>query len=118
MTGVRLVVVEDWRPAPRRPLVLEAGDVVRVGEHDTEWTSYLWCTGPDGTGGWIPQDYLVEREDGTATITVGYSTVELPVRSGDVVSGFQTAGAWTWCVAEDGAAGWLPNRILGTPQRS
>jgi len=117
MTGVPLVVLEAWHPVPRRPLVLEAGDVVRMGERDTEWTAYLWCTGPDGTGGWVPRDYLVAEDDGSATVTVGYSTVELAAETGDVVSWYQTEGAWTWCVDAEGTAGWLPNRILGRLQR-
>ena len=52
-------------------------------------------------------------EDGTATSTVGYSTAELTVEVDAVVTGFQTAGDWTWCVADDGAEGWVPNRALG-----
>jgi len=114
MTGVLLVVVEDWDPAPRRPLVLRPGDQVTRGERDTEWTSYVWCTAQDGTGGWVPQDYLVIAEDGTssATVTVDYSTAELSAGVGDVVAGYQTAGDWTWCVDGEGRAGWLPNRAL------
>ena len=113
MTGIRLLVIEAWQPAYRQPLVLYAGDRVTVGKHDTEWTSYRWCTNEAGTGGWVPHDYLVMDEDGTATSTVGYSTAELTVEVDAVVTGFQTAGDWTWCVADDGAEGWVPNRALG-----
>ena len=59
MTGIRLVVVEAWHPDDRKPLILKEGDHVEVGHHDTEWTAYRWCTGEDGTSGWVPLDYLV-----------------------------------------------------------
>jgi len=114
MTGIRLVVVETWQPAYRRPLILRAGDRIKVGQHDTEWTSYRWCTDEAGTGGWVPHDYLVMEDDGiTATTTVDYSTVELSVEADSLVTGFQAAGDWTWCVSDDGAEGWVPNRALG-----
>ncbi len=112
MTGILLIVVEAWEPAPRRPLVLTAGDRVTVGDRDTEWTAYLWCLGSDGSGGWVPQDFLVMADDGTATVTADYSTVELAVKVGDVVAGYQSAGNWTWCVDQHGRAGWVPNRAL------
>jgi len=115
MTGVEFLVIESWDPAPRRPLVLKRGDRVAVGNRDTEWTSYLWCAGPDGTGGWVPQEYLAMDDDATATVTVDYSTVELAVAPGDVVSGYQTTGNWTWCVAGDGGSGWVPNKALSRP---
>lgn len=112
MTGIRLLVVETWKPAYRRPLILTEGDRVKVGQHDTEWTSYRWCTNEAGTGGWVPHDYLVMDEDGTGVSTVNYSTAELSVEADAVVIGFQSAGDWTWCVADDGAEGWVPNRAL------
>lgn len=112
MTGIRLLVVEAWHPADRRPLVLSEGDRVTVGRHDTEWTSYRWCIAADRTGGWVPLDYLVIDDDGTATVTAAYSTAELGVEVDAVVSGYQSAGDWTWCVADDGTAGWVPNRAL------
>jgi hypothetical protein len=112
MTGIRLLVVEAWHPAYRRPLILSAGDRVTVGHQDTEWTSYRWCTNEAGTGGWVPHDYLVMEEDGTAIATANYSTAELTVEADAVVTGFQAAGDWTWCVADDGAEGWVPNRAL------
>lgn len=112
MTGIHLLVIESWDPAPRRPLTLKPGDRLTVGDRDTEWTAYLWCISSDGTGGWVPQDYLVIADDGTATATADYSTVELAVNVGDVVAGYQSAGNWTWCVSEDGRAGWVPNRAL------
>jgi uncharacterized protein YraI len=112
MTGISLLVVETWQPAYRRPLVLSAGDRVTVGQQDTEWTSYRWCTNEAGTSGWVPHDYLVMEEDGTATSTVHYSTAELSVDVDAVVTGFQAAGDWTWCVADSGAEGWVPNRAL------
>ncbi len=117
MTGIRLLVVEAWHPAYRKPLVLSAGDNVNVGHHDTEWTVYRWCTNEEGATGWVPLDYLVFEDDGSATASAGYSTVELKVEPDDVVAGYQSAGDWTWCVAGDGSQGWVPNRALSrTPE--
>jgi hypothetical protein len=112
MTGISLIAVEAWEPAPRRPLVLHPGDRVTVGDRDTEWTAYLWCTARNGASGWVPQDYILMADDGSATATIEYSTIELPVEIGDIVSGYQSAGNWTWCVDDEGRAGWVPNRAL------
>ena len=112
MTGIRLLVVEAWHPAYRQPLVLSAGDHVSVGHHDTEWTAYRWCTNEAGARGWVPLDYLVFEDDGSAKASAAYSTVELQVEVDDVVAGYQSAGDWTWCVAGNGSQGWVPNRAL------
>ena len=87
MTGMRLRVIEEWAPADRKPLVLHEGDRVKVGHHDTEWTAYRWCTGDDGSTGWVPLDYLVIDEYGDGTVTVDYSTAELSVKVDDLVAG-------------------------------
>lgn len=112
MTGIEYRVDESWHPADRKPLVLSAGDRVTVGHRDAEWTSYEWCVAADGTGGWVPHDYLHIEENGDATIVVDYSAAELRVEAGDVVMGYQSTGGWTWCVGADGSAGWVPNRVL------
>jgi len=96
------------------PLVVEVGDVVRVGEQSIEWPAFVFVTSPAG-GGWVPERFLTEdRPD--AVVRVRYDTTELPADPGDrftVVQRDDESG-WWWCRDRSGAEGWLPAMVLET----
>ena len=111
MTGIRLLVVEAWHPADRKPLILKEGDHVKVGHHDTEWTAYRWCTGDDGTSGWVPLDYLVIDEYGGGTVTVDYRLVRLELidRSDENPADLR----WVWLPVVAGTAVGIGLGVIG-----
>jgi len=115
MTGSRRRAVDKWDPSDREPLVTSAGDVVTVGRRDTDWPGFLWCTDGAGVAGWVPEEILVLLEDERARLTEDYSAVELAVKAGDEVEAVRSVAGWHWSVADNGDAGWLPEKVL-TPE--
>jgi hypothetical protein len=107
-------LTDDWEAPPGPPLALEPGDMVAVGERAAEWPSYLRCTAPDGTAGWVPEEVLeVRGRRGTARR--GYTTRELTAPAGARVEALWYMAEWWWCRDGAGNEGWLPERVLGSP---
>ena len=87
-------VVVDYRGPYPDPIVMKAGEKLRVGERDDAWA---WCTGSSGKSGWASTSYI--RQDGDAgTALRDYSAVEPTVQTGE-------ESGWVW--ARD-QLGWVP----------
>lgn len=108
----RYVVTAD-HTIPKRPaLVLVPGEVVQVGEQDTQWPAFVFVTAPRGTG-WVPSRHI-DITGSQGTVRLGYDTTELPASTGecvDVVLDDPESG-WSWCRNADGHEGWIPHRVL------
>jgi Variant SH3 domain len=46
-------VTTDYRAAYPDPIVMSAGETLRVGEIDPEDAGWVWCTGRTGKSGWV-----------------------------------------------------------------
>lgn len=97
----------------RPPLKLAAGDVVRVGERDTEWPAFVFVTCAAGSG-WVPSRHLSAAE-GEAEVVTAYDTTELPTSAGEVLEVIEVddESGWCWCRSTTGREGWVPTRTLG-----
>jgi hypothetical protein len=104
-------VITAWKASRADPIRLEADDPVIVGRRDETWPDYRWCTGPDGREGWVP-DAIVEEGPAGWVAARGYSAAELTVATGDTVEAIEFLADWWWCRADDGAQGWVPDRVL------
>ncbi|MGH2517108.1 MAG: SH3 domain-containing protein [Ktedonobacterales bacterium] len=71
-----------------------------------EWV-WVWCTGPDGSSGWVPDAYI-ERTGENAIIRRDYDAAELTVQAGAEVVVEREESGWFWCVTRQGACGWIP----------
>lgn len=109
---MRYVLAADHEIPERAPLVVSPGDVVQVGERDTEWPAFVFVTAPLGTG-WIPARHI-DIDGPFGIVRVGYDPTELPASAGeqvDVVRDDSESG-WSWCRNADGREGWIPHRVL------
>ncbi|HEX6506587.1 MAG TPA: SH3 domain-containing protein [Chloroflexota bacterium] len=95
----------------RDSIVLKAGDVIAVGERDTEWPEFVWCTSRDGKTGWVPESAF-ERHGATGIAARDYTAAELSVQIGDVLTVEEEVGGWCWCVNSRGERGWVPGDHL------
>jgi hypothetical protein len=106
---VPTAVVREAHDIPERdPIRVEVGDVVEVGDRDTEWPAFVFITGEAG-GGWVPSRHL-SAETGTATVETAYDTTELPTLIGEELEILEedSPSGWLWCRAPDGREGWVP----------
>ncbi len=110
--AVGYVLTADHGIPERAPLVTQPGDIVQVGERDTEWPAFVFVTASRGAG-WVPARYI-DIDGSVGTVRVGYDTTELPAVMGesvDVVEDDAESG-WSWCRNSDGREGWVPHRVL------
>jgi ribosomal protein S18 acetylase RimI-like enzyme len=96
----------------RAPLQVAVGDVVQVGERDTEWPEFVFVTATSGTG-WIPARHL-EIDGERANVRAAYDTTELPTVAGELLAILRRddLSGWLWCQAETGREGWVPSRTV------
>ena len=106
------MLIADHEIPERPPLVVRPGDVVQVGDRDTEWPAFVFVAASHGTG-WVPARHL-DVDGPVGVVRAGYDTTELPAVTGetvDVVEDDPESG-WSWCRNADGREGWIPHRVL------
>ena len=89
------------------PIILREGDVVEVGQTDTTWPSFVWCTTSAGASGWVPDAYL-QREGSRARARRDYEATELTICGGEELAIEDEIGGWLWCRNRRGEYGWVP----------
>ena len=104
-------VISEYRSAYPAPLVLRAGDELAVGEKESPWAGWLWCTDPAGKSGWVPEAYVARTGD-TCTLLCDYDATELTVHAGEELISGQEASGWFWCTNREGQSGWVPAEHL------
>ncbi|WP_254773627.1 SH3 domain-containing protein [Plantibacter sp. MMLR14_011] len=110
--AVRCVLIADHEIPERPPLTVRPGDVVQVGDRDTEWPAFVFVTASHGTG-WVPARHL-DVDGSVGVVRAGYDTTELPAVTGDTVDVVEDdpESGWSWCRNADGREGWIPHRVL------
>jgi uncharacterized protein YgiM (DUF1202 family) len=100
--------ITDYLSPYTDPLAFSAGEELTVGEKESEWPGWVWCTNRAGKGRWVPEAY-VERRGSTCVMLCDYEATELPVSAGEVlaISGKEESG-WIWCTNQAGQSGWVP----------
>src|SRR5690348_5433750 len=53
-----LVVIENNDPTYADPIQVDRGDVLTVGEEDTDYPGWIWCENEKGKCGWVPDDCI------------------------------------------------------------
>jgi hypothetical protein len=104
-------VISDYQSAYPDPLIISAGDRLRIGERKSEWPGWLWCTTQQGKDGWVPQAY-VAREGNTGLALDDYDATELSVRAGEDLFAAQEESGWLWCTNQRDQSGWVPAENL------
>ena len=109
--GRKMRVITEHRVVHTDPMALQAGDVVQVGRRDDEWSGWLWCTNAAGKSGWVPESYL-DRQGESGVVRCDYTTRELSVVAGQVLTAGVSEAGWVWVTNEAGDSGWVPEKHL------
>lgn len=110
----RARVVETYRTQYANPIGFASGEIVTLGERDTEWPAFIWTITADGNAGWAPFDWLKPLGDGRAEALRDYSARELDADPGDEIALLHELGGWWWATHDDGRAGWIPDTHFRT----
>lgn len=89
------------------PLEVTEGQTVEVGRGSTDWPGFLWCTNPQGQGGWVPEAYL-DHSKGPGVMRCDYSSAELSVSPGEQLVLHKLESGWYWASNNEGKSGWVP----------
>ncbi len=113
-----LIVTRDYTAHYADPIRLDAGEVftlngkVDAWEDHADWV-WLWGVAADGREGWVPADYVDQRDPAVGVATCAYDARELAVKAGDPVVSLANIAGWHLCRAVDGRIGWVPGSHLG-----
>src|SRR5262245_66535618 len=77
-----LVVIEDNNPTYPDPIQVGKGDLLIVGEEDSEYPGWIWCENQKGKRGWVPDD-CIETTGSVSRARYDYSAAELRARMGE-----------------------------------
>ncbi|MBN1218919.1 MAG: SH3 domain-containing protein [Anaerolineae bacterium] len=100
-------VISAYQAAYPDPLVIKVGEKLTVGEKESEWSGWLWCTNQDGKSGWVPEKY-VEHKGDIGVARFDYDATELSVDIGqELIIDCEESG-WIWCTNQQGLQGWVP----------
>ena len=94
---MRFVVTEAHRTPGAPPITLSKGDPVTLGEvykGPENWPEWVWCVSFGNTGAWVQLQILERREDGTATALEDYSSQELNVEPGEILTAAIERNGW------------------------
>lgn len=92
-------------------VVWRCGHRVSVGQRDTEWPQFLWCTDTSGQSAWVPETFL-DCDGAAAVLGHDYDSRELQVQVGEQLEALDAVGGWAWCRNRLGEFGWVPLRCL------
>jgi hypothetical protein len=98
---MKFVVTEVHRGPVHAPLSLKKGNLVSVGETykgPGNWPDWVWCVSDAGIGAWVPLQILERRDDGTAIALEGYSSRELSVEPGEILTAAIERNGWMWAL--------------------
>jgi hypothetical protein len=104
----RVRVVQSHINSDPDPVRFVAGDVLGVGHHDQQWTSYVWCTDQSGHAGWVPDSYLEMTGAHEGTALRDYDATELTAGADELLEVLAEAGGWYRCRTQSGHEGWVP----------
>ncbi len=104
-------VVKAYQSDYTEPWYMVVGERLQIGERDSDWEGWVWCTNSDGQSRWVPENFIEPHGD-SCTALRDYESTELNVQIGEVLKMGETESGWTWCTKVDGQSGWVPLACL------
>jgi uncharacterized protein YgiM (DUF1202 family) len=105
-------VIHEYQSPYSEPLFISAGEELTIGEKESEWSGWIWCTNQNGESRWVPEKY-VERKGNTGIALYDYEATELSVSFGEELTMGKEESGWIWCMNQKGQSGWVPADHVG-----
>lgn len=100
-------VMEDYNSPYTEPLLITKGEILSIGEKESEWSGWIWCTNKEGKSRWVPENYL-EIDGNTGKANQDYNATELTVSIGEELIIEEEEADWFWVTNQQGKSGWVP----------
>ena len=107
MKGRKCRVIEDYESPYTEPLIIRKGEVLSIGEKESEWSGWIWCINNKGISRWVPENYL-EIKGNTGKANRDYNATELTIKKGEQLTIKFEEAEWYWVVNQKGKSGWIP----------
>ena len=105
---MKLIVVKAHKSDYPNPIRFRKGDILHVGQQNTEFKDWIWVTTKDGNQGWAPVQYVQNIDAQKAVAKKNYTAVELDTVAGDELLLHYEVNDWGWVEKRDGSCGWVP----------
>lgn len=105
--GKRCRVIEDYDSPYTEPLLITKGEILTIGEKESEWSGWIWCTNTFGKSRWVPENYL-EIHGNTGKANQDYNATELNINIGEELIIEKEEAEWFWVINPQGKSGWVP----------
>lgn len=106
-------IKEDYTTDITIPIILNIGDIVKLGEEakEEQWKGWIYAT-KDGIEGYVPMQIIEFLEDKKyGKIKEDYTAKEINVKSGDEVIKIKSLNGWAW-VRKTNEEGWIPEEVM------
>jgi uncharacterized protein YgiM (DUF1202 family) len=100
-------VIAEYQSPYSDPAVFSSGEELTIGEKESEWGGWAWCTNQDGKSRWVPETYT-ERKGDVGVMRCDYEATELSVTVGEELVMGEEESDWIWCTNREGKSGWVP----------
>lgn len=103
-----VTVIEEHRNEFLNPISLNEGDEVIIGNEDSEYIGWVFCTAiKSNISGWVPKQLIKGNYADGGVVTEDYSAIELNVTTNQMVIIKKEVNEWAWCFNGE-THGWLP----------
>jgi uncharacterized protein YgiM (DUF1202 family) len=100
-------VIAEYQSPYSDPVVFSAGEELTIGEKESAWSGWVWCTNRDGKSRWVPETYVEQKGD-VGVMRRDYEATELSVTVGEELVMGEEESDWIWCTNQKGQSGWVP----------
>ncbi len=100
-------VIAEYQSPYSDPVVFSAGEELTIGEKESEWSGWVWCTNQEGKSRWTPETCIEQKGD-IGVMRCDYEATELSVTVGEELVMGKEESDWVWCTNQEGKSGWVP----------
>lgn len=101
-------VIKSYASTYPDPIKVKKGDILKVGNKESDWNGWTWCTDQNGKSGWLPDSYI-KKDGSNCTVLCDYEATELTVNIGEELIVEKEESGWLWCINKEGLRGWIPS---------
>ena len=107
MEGTKCRVIENYNSPYTDPWIITKDEILSIGQKESEWSGWIWCTNNSGESRWVPENYL-EIQGDTCKAKRDYNATELSVNVGEELTIEEEEAEWYWVTNQQKKSGWVP----------